>query len=47
MRTFSTIAPVALFAVLCVAGSAAAAADPYIVELDVVISKKKGKKPKV
>ena len=45
------MATVALLAALCTAGAgyAAAAEDPaasFIVELDVVLSKKKGKKPK-
>ena len=44
---FSSLAAVALLAALCTAGAGmASAADPYVVELDVVLSKKKGKKPK-
>jgi hypothetical protein len=43
----TSLAAVALLAALCTAGaSVASAADPYIVEMDVVLSKKKGKKPK-
>ena len=43
----TSLATVALLAALCTAGAGyAAAEDPYIVELDVVLSKKKGKKPK-
>ena len=46
-RRLNALAAVALVAALCVgAAGVAAAPDPYVVELDVVLSKKKGKKPK-
>ena len=41
----TSIVALALLGTLCAAGIAAAA-DPYVVELDVVLSKNKGKKPK-
>jgi|AntAceMinimDraft_1070359.scaffolds.fasta_scaffold37570_1 hypothetical protein len=44
----TSLAAVALLAALCSGGaSLASAEEPYVVELDVVLSKKKGKKPAV
>lgn len=47
MKLTSSLAALALLAALCTTGAGVASAeDPYVVELDVVLSKKKGRKPK-